>query len=105
MKKTAALLLVLCLLLSLMTPALAGQYFYVGQRVRMGTYEQDNNTRNGRESIEWRILAIEGDQALLISEYGLDCQLYHYTNTSMTWENCSLRSWLNGSFMYSAFNY
>ena len=76
----------------------------VGDVVFFGAYEQDNNKQNGKESIEWEVLAIDDGHAFLISRYGLDCSTYHDTNSSVTWENCSLRNWLNGTFYNSAFS-
>ena len=69
-----------------------------------GTYEQDNNTSNGKEDIEWIVLAREGDRVLVVSRYALDCQPYNTSEASVTWENCSLRKWLNGTFMNDAFS-
>lgn len=43
------------------------------------------------------------DRALVISEYVLDRKPYHTTTTNITWETCSLRSWLNNDFLNSAF--
>ena len=76
----------------------------VGQIVTFGRYEQDNNTGNGKESIEWLVLDVRDGKALLISRYALDCRPYDKSNTSATWETCSLRSWLNGTFLKSAFS-
>lgn len=76
----------------------------VGERCTFGTYEQDNNTSNGPEPIEWRVLAIEDGRALLITENLLDCQPYHEVNTDITWENCTLREWLNDDFLHEAFS-
>ena len=76
----------------------------IGSVVQFGHYEQDNNTTNGKESIEWIVLAKEGNRILLISKYALDCQPYNTTKTGVTWETCSLRKWLNGSFMNTAFS-
>ena len=76
----------------------------VRSTIKFGLYEQDNNTTNGKEEIEWIVLAKENGKALLISKYCLDYQLYHNANTNITWENCSLRSWLNSSFYNSAFS-
>ena len=77
---------------------------YAGQHILFGQYEQDNNYNNGREPIEWRVLTVTNKEALLISEYGLDCVLYHQYNDSVTWQDCTLRTWLNNSFYTSAFN-
>ena len=78
-------------------------YRTVGSMVTFGTYEQDNNTSNGKEEIEWVVLANEGNRSLLISHYGLDCQRYNTERADVTWENCSLRSWLNSTFLNAAF--
>ena len=75
----------------------------VGNTVTFGTYEQDNNKTNGKESIEWIVLANEGNRSLLISRNALDCQPYNINNNSVTWESCSLRTWLNDTFLNSAF--
>ena len=76
----------------------------VGDYVVFGSYEQDNNTSNGKEDIEWLVLAKEGDQVLVISRYALDCIPYNRSSTSVTWETCSLRKWLNGTFLNAAFS-
>ena len=75
-----------------------------GKYVTFGSYEQDNNTANGKEDIEWLVLARDGDKALLISKYALDCQQYNTSYTDVTWESCSLRTWLNGTFLNAAFS-
>ena len=76
----------------------------IGNTVCFGTFEQDNNPGNGKESIEWVVLDINNDRAFLMSRYGLDCRTYHDTNADVTWETCSLRKWLNSSFLNSAFS-
>ena len=75
----------------------------VGQTIKFGMYEQDNNKSNGKEEIEWQVLAVEGNKALIISEKALDCQQYNTSYTSVTWGTCSLRKWLNRAFINSAF--
>ncbi len=76
----------------------------VGDYVRFGQYEQDNNTSNGKENIEWLVLEKSGSKLLLISRYALDCQPYNEIRTEVQWETCSLREWLNGTFLNNAFN-
>ena len=76
----------------------------VGDYVYFGTYEQDNNTKDGKEDIEWLVLEKNGNRVLLISRYALDAQPYNSSNTNVTWETCSLRTWLNGTFISSAFS-
>jgi hypothetical protein len=78
---------------------------YVGATATFGKYEQDNNTSNGAEAIEWTVLDVQGDKALVISKNVLDFQRY-YSNlqTAVTWKNSSLRSWLNNDFKNAAFS-
>ena len=71
--------------------------------IKFGFYEQDNNTFNGKEDIEWLVLAKESNKVLVISKYALDCQKYNSTYTDITWEDCSLRKWLNETFYNEAF--
>lgn len=77
--------------------------FAVGNYVTFGTYPQ---TKAGKDAtpIEWLVLARDGDKALLISRYGLDAQPYNKDHTSVTWETCTLRTWLNGTFYNKAFS-
>ena len=78
----------------------------VGDIVIFGFYEQDNDKTNGTEAVEWLILEKDKDQALIISKYALDAQEFHheYSDTGVTWETCSLRQWLNSSFLNEAFS-
>ena len=76
----------------------------VGDNVFFGRYEQDNDTADGKEEIEWIVLAIEGDKALLISRYVLDQQEFASEKANDTWETSDLRAWLNGTFINAAFN-
>ena len=75
-----------------------------GEYVCFGNYEQDNDAANGKEEIEWLVLKKEGSKSFLISLYALDCQKFNATYTDVSWETCSLRSWLNHDFLTSAFN-
>lgn len=77
--------------------------FAVGNYVSFGTYPQ-TNAGNDATPIEWLVLARDGDKALLISRYGLDAQPYNKDTTSVTWETCTLRTWLNGRFYIKAFS-
>ena len=72
--------------------------------VTFGKYEQDNNKRNGTESIQWIVLDVQDDRALLLSRYALDSVRYHSSYVDVDWEDCTLRSWLNDTFLYEAFS-
>lgn len=70
----------------------------VGEFIFFGSYEQDNDTENGMEPIEWIIAAANEEGYLLISRYVLDFMKYHETEEDVTWETCDIRAWLNGDF-------
>ena len=76
----------------------------VGDYVFFGAYEQDNDTSNGKEDIEWLVLEVKDGKVLLISRYALDSKPYNTRYTDITWETCSLREWLNNDFIDSAFS-
>ena len=75
----------------------------VGDYVFFGAYEQDNNTSNGKENLEWLVLAKEGNKVLVISRYALEQRVYHGWNEDVTWATCNLRTWLNDTFINNAF--
>lgn len=77
--------------------------FTVGNYVTFGEYPQ---TTAGEDMtpIEWLVLARDGNKALLISRYWLDAQPYNTDHTSVTWETCTLRTWLNVTFYNKAFS-
>lgn len=76
----------------------------VGDIVTFGAYEQDNDAADGKEAIEWLVLDKKNDRLLLVSKYALDGKPYHTNDSFVTWENCSLRAWLNESFLSEAFD-
>lgn len=81
--------------------------------VWFGNYPQSSNGNGGfnKEPIKWRVLFVDGKEALLLADQILDGGIpYHTENENVTWETCTMRSWLNGtggasgSFMDTAFN-
>lgn len=75
----------------------------VGDIVFFGAYEQDGNISNGKEVIEWRVLAKEDSHLLVISEKALAKKQYNSRAMETTWEKCFLRKWLNETFFQEAF--
>ena len=74
-----------------------------------GRYEQDDDAENGEEPIEWIILDKRDDGSLLlISKYILDAGRFNERQVSLystlTWEDSSLRAWLNEGFYRAAFS-
>ncbi len=49
----------------------------VGDYITFGLYEQDNDLSNGKENIEWLILELKDEKALVISKYALDSKPYN----------------------------
>lgn len=74
-----------------------------GDYVYFGTYEQDNDLNNGAEPILWRVLEVSDDSVLLLSEYGLESRNVIDTFKKYTWATSSIRTFLNGDFLDSAF--
>ena len=75
-----------------------------GDVITFGSYEQDNDPNNGPEPVEWNVLEVQDGKALLLSRYGLDTKPYNTEYTDVTWETCTLRSWLNNEFLNAAFS-
>lgn len=46
--------------------------------------------------LRWRVLDIQGERALLLADRMPDCVPFHSAEEEVTWEECTLRSWLNG---------
>ena len=69
----------------------------IGDTLTMGYY--------GYDEIEWIVLDYDPatNQALLISRYCLDAIPYHAGSSYGSWENSTLRRWLNQAFISTAF--
>ena len=73
----------------------------IGDTISFGSYWK--NSSSYKKPIEWRVLDVKDGKALLISKYALDCQSYNEKLAGVTWETCTLRKWLNSTFINSAF--
>ncbi len=78
--------------------------------VYFGNYWQNDTNGDGKadqndekEPIKWRILSVDGNDAFLLSDMALDVKPYNEEKKFATWENCTLRAWLNDSFYNTAF--
>lgn len=76
----------------------------VGDAVIYGAYEQDGNTENGAEPIEWIVLEKNENELMLISRHCIEALPYNTEETSCEWNESSLYLWLNGEFLSKAFN-
>ena len=61
-------------------------------------YKWDNETTYHYfryDPVKWRVLELNGDEAMLVADRELDCLSYHTVSEDVKWEDCSLRSFLN----------
>ncbi len=75
-----------------------------GDVVVFGTYEQDGNAANGKEPLEWLVLAKEGGSLFMVTLYGIERMQFHSALSKVTWETSAVRAWLNGAFLDDAFS-
>ena len=81
---------------------LKNQSTNIGDVITFGNYP---TTEDGELApIEWTVLDKQDNKILVISKYGLDYQEYNTEDEIVTWDTCSLRSWLNNDFLTSAFS-
>lgn len=77
----------------------------VGDLVTVGTYEQDNDETNGKEPIEWRVLAKDDEKVLLLTDKVIDCIPFNdEMEPWVIWEDSSIRKWLDEKFILTAFS-
>ena len=72
-----------------------GDCFTVGDTVTFGRYPQNENSLVP-SPLTWKILELNDDSALLLSEYVLEQYAYHDQKEDITWEESNIRSYLNG---------
>ena len=78
--------------------------------VYFGNYIQKDTNGDGKvtdedekQPIKWRVLSVEEDRtALLLADKLLDMQPFD-KNGKIDWEECTLRTWLNSTFLNAAF--
>ena len=75
-----------------------------GNYITFGKYKQGNSKSAKESDVEWLVLDVNSERALVISKYALKCGAFTYTYTNNKWENSHLRKWLNEEFINSAFS-
>ena len=55
------------------------------------------------EPIQWRVLSNTNGELFVMAEKILESRAYNQEYTGVTWENCTLRAWLNNDFYNAAF--
>ena len=67
--------------------------------VWFGHYPQSSDGKGGfnKDPIKWRVLSVDGNEALLLADKILDTEIpYNKSFNVVTWATCTMRSWLNG---------
>ncbi len=70
--------------------------------VKFGRYFE--SSINSTSPIEWRVLTVKDDKALIITNKGIDCKAYHNIGGDISWDNSYIRRWLNRDFLSTAFD-
>jgi len=99
----------LCLMMVLGSVAVGGNIalasepeegYKKGDIIKLGTYEQDNNTENGKEAIEWIVL--DPSTGLCVSRYALDAK--RFDDNSNDYQSSEIKEWLTDDFYKNNFN-
>ena len=86
---------------SLQNPTTDGNGVTTWDCIYFGNYYQSNSST--KEPIKWRVLSVNGNDAFLLADQNLDAKPYNEEYTDVTWATCTLRTWLNDTFLNTAF--
>ena len=86
---------------SLQNPTTDGNGVTTWDCIYFGNYYQSNSST--KEPIKWRVLSVNGNDAFLLADQNLDAKPYNEKYTDVTWATCTLRTWLNDTFLNTAF--
>ena len=76
----------------------------IGAKIKFGSFEQDNNTKNGTEEIEWLIIDEDEENFLVVSTYALEAMSFMKEQGAIvTWEDSLVRQWMQEAFYPTAF--
>lgn len=76
----------------------------VGVIITFGNYWQGEDKSAGKQPVAWQVLDVKNGKALVISKYGLINHIYNEERGVATWETCTLRKWLNDTFIKDIFS-
>ena len=86
---------------SLQNPTTNGNGVTTWDCIYFGNYYQSNSST--KEPIKWRVLSVNGNDAFLLADKNLDAKPYNNELANVTWATCTLRTWLNVTFLNTAF--
>ena len=95
---------------SLQNPTTDGNGVTTWDCIYFGNYWQNDTNGDGKadendkkQPIKWRVLSVNGNDAFLLADQNLDGKSYNKEYTEVTWATCTLRTWLNDTFLNTAF--
>ena len=95
---------------SLQNPITDGNGVTTWDCIYFGNYWQNDTNGDGKadqndkkQPIKWRVLSVNGSDAFLLADQNLDAKPYNEEYTDVTWATCTLRTWLNDTFLNTAF--
>ena len=95
---------------SLQNPITDGNGVTTWDCIYFGNYWQNDTNGDGKadqndkkQPIKWRVLSVNGSDAFLLADQNLDVKPYNEEDTDVTWATCTLRMWLNDTFLNTAF--
>lgn len=71
-----------------------------GVIVELGQYYGSGNTI---EPLKWRVLSVQANEALLITDRIIEYMPYHHKREGVFWDTSDMRKWLNSTFFGFAF--
>ena len=72
-----------------------------GDIVTIGTFEQDGDSSNGKEPVEWEVLFADDEKALVISKYILTCGEF---GQNWSFDRCKIRDFFDNDFYNQTFS-
>ena len=78
------------------------QRIHTGDTFKLGSYPQGEN--GDMKPIVWRVVDLYRDRALLVTDKLIDAIPFNRMRTSVTWEDSTVRQWLNNEFIAAAFS-
>lgn len=82
-----------------------------GDVILFGSYEQDNDTANGPEPIEWLVIDKAENKVMVVSRKILDCSFWcspedrpDPNKDDLTFDETTICQWLNDGFYHTAFS-
>ena len=75
----------------------------VSKCVFFGHYHQEWPNESHPQPIEWIVINIHKGSALLLSKHILERMPFDHVVSSEMWIGCTLRKWLNETFLHEAF--